>query len=186
MKPPSLATGPDRDRTRDSARDSSPEALKKIQGAYQASLDRMGQELNAQAHFVRYAPPAFIAFHNNLYLQLSVTTALPESAAGSQYRLAALAFDQHIAHLIRPALEYFKEDRGDFDGIEFSTSVRLGEKDSEGSPVAVEFIFPLNSLKAYKQFDVTGQQLIDSGYVLINGERVSLDLQVAEAGVPSK
>jgi len=32
-------------------------------------------------------------------------------------------------------------------------------------------------------YDSTGQQLINSGFVLINGERVSLDLQNAEAGV---
>ena len=168
-------------------RDTAPDALKNIQNSYQASLDRMVQELNAQAHFVRYAPPAFIPFHNGLYLQIAVATPLPPSAAGSQYKVAALAFDQHIAHLIRPALEYFKEDRGDFDGIDFSTSIRLGaDNDSDGGPVAVEFIFPLNMLRAYKQFDATGQQLIDSGYVLINGERAGLDLQAAEAGVPFK
>jgi hypothetical protein len=164
-------------------RDTSPGALKSLQSSYQGVLDRMVQELNTQAHFVRYAPPAFIPFHNGLYLQLSLTTALPESAAGSQYKLAALAFDQHIAHLIRPTLTYFKEDRGDFDGIDLSTSVRLGDdKNSDGSPVAVEFIFPLTMLRAYEQFDCTGQQLVDSGFVLINGERVSLNLQIAEAG----
>ncbi len=162
-------------------RDSSPNALKALQTTYQPILDRLVQDLNAQAHFVRYAPPAFIPFHNGLYLQLSVTTALPESAAGSQYKLAALAFDQHIAHLIRPALERFTEDHHNFDGIDFSTSIRLGDKDTTGSPEAVEFIFPLPMLQSYKQFDATGQQLIDSGFVLINGERVSLDLQIAEA-----
>ena len=165
-------------------RDSSPEALKSIQSSYQGVLDRMVQELNAQAHFVRYAPPAFIPFHQGLYLQLSLTTALPESASGSQYKLAALAFDRHIAHLIRPALAYFREDRGDFDGIDFSTSVRLGaDKNSDFSSVAVEFILAQNMLRAYEQFDCTGQQLIDSGFVLINGERVSLTLQIAEAGL---
>jgi len=175
VKPPTLAIAPERD--------NSPDALKKIQNFHQASLDRMVQELNTQARFVRYAPPAFIPFHNGLYLQLSVTTSLPESAEGSQYKLAALAFDQHIVHLIRPSLEYFKEDHSDFDGIDFSTSVRLGaDKNSDGSPVAVEFIFPLNMLRLYRQFDCTGQQLIDSGFVLINGERVSLNLQIAEAG----
>jgi hypothetical protein len=167
--------------------DGSPDALKNIQNSYQATLDRMTQELNSQAHFVRYAPPAFIPFHNGLYLQLSVTTTLPESAAGSQYRLAALAFDRHIAHLIRPTIEYFKEGHADFDGIDFSASVRLGAAENlDGSPVAVEFIFSLRMLQSYKQFDVTGQQLIDSGFVLINGERVGLDLQIAEAGGPAK
>lgn len=166
------------------ARDSSPEALKKFQNTYQASLDRMVQQLDAQAHFVRYAPPAFIPFHNGLYLQLSVTSTLPESAAGSQYRLAALAFDQHIAHLIRPVLAYLQDEHGDFDGVDFSASVRLGAgQASDGSAVAVEFILPQNMLRAYDQFDCTGQQLIDSGFVLINGERVGLNLQIAEAGV---
>ena len=176
-KPQSLAAAP--------LRDTSPGALKSIQSSYQGVLDRMVQELNMQAHFVRYAPPAFIPFHKGLYLQLSLTTPLPESEGGSQYKLAALAFDQHIAHLIRPTLAYFKEDHGDFDGIDLSTSVRLGaDKNSDGSQVAVEFIFPFTMLRAYEQFDCTGQQLIDSGFVLINGERVSLNLEIAEAGLP--
>jgi hypothetical protein len=170
-----------------SVRDTAPQALKTVQSSYQSTLDRMVQELNSQAHFVRYAPPAFIPFRKGLYLQVSVTTPLPESAGGSQYRLAALAFDQHIAHLIRPTLAYVKEDRGDFDGIDFSTSVRLGTGGgAEGSTIAVEFIFPLAALRAYEQFDSTGQQLIDGGFVLINGERVSLNLQVAEAGVKAE
>ncbi|MBZ5577835.1 MAG: hypothetical protein LAP40_14840 [Acidobacteriia bacterium] len=167
------------------ARDTSPEAVKGLQKAYQTSLDRMVQEMEPQAHFVRYAPPAFIPFHNGLYLQLSLTTTLPPAAAGSQYRLAALAFDQHIAHLIRPALAYFK-DRDDFDGIDFSATVRLAADSADAGALAVEFFFPLKLLRAYADFDTTGQQLIDPSFVLINGERVSLNLQVAEAGAPSK
>jgi hypothetical protein len=164
-------------------RDTSPDALKDIQKLYQTSLDRMVQEINPQAHFVRYAPPAFIPFHKGIYLQLSTTTTLAGVGGGSQYKLAALAFDQHIAHLIRPALSYLKEDSGDFDGIDFSTSVRLdADTAGEGGSVAVEFIFPLKLLRAYEQFDCTGQQLIDGSFVLINGERVSLNLQAAEAG----
>jgi hypothetical protein len=167
-------------------RDTSPEAVKSLQSGWQSDLDRMVQEINAQAHFVRYAPPAFIPFHDGLYLQLSLTTNLPQSAAGSQYRLAALAFDQHIAHLIRPVLAYFKT-QGEFDGIDFSTTVRLsGDQSPDGSPVAVEFIFPLRLLQTYVQFDSTGQQLIDTGVVLINGERVSLNLQISETGFQMK
>jgi hypothetical protein len=177
VKTPSLAAAP--------VRETSPESLKSLQSSYQGVLDRMVQELNMQAHFVRYAPPAFIPFHNGLYLQLSLTTALPESDGGSRYKLAALAFDEHIAPLLRPTLAYFKQDRGDFDGIDFSTSMRLGgDKNPDGSVVAVEFIFPLTMLRAYEQFDCTGQQLIDSGFVLINGERVNLNLQLAEISFP--
>ena len=163
-------------------RDSSPDAIKELQKASQPVVDRMVQELEAQAHFVGYAPPSFIPFHKGLYLQVSVTTTLPETAAGSQYRLAALAFDQHIAHLIRPVLAFFK-DRSDFDGVDFSTTLRLAtDSGTDGSPLAVEFIFPLRFLSAYADFDTTGQQLIEAGFVLINGERVSLNLEAAEAG----
>jgi hypothetical protein len=161
--------------------DNSPTSLKDLQQAGQPTLDRMVKELDSQAHFVSYAPPAFIPFRSRPYLQLSVTTTLPPAAAGSQYRLAALAFDQHVSHLIRPVLAYFK-DRSDFDGIDFSTTVRVASGSGEGSSLAVEFIFPLKLLSFYADFDCTGQQLIDAAFVLINGERVSLNLQAAEAG----
>lgn len=167
-----------------SQRDSSPDALKNLQNTYQSSFDLMLHQLDSQAHFVDYAPPTFIPFHHGIYVQLSMTTVLGESATGSQYKLAALAFDQHIAHLIRPTLEYFKDNQDDLDGIDFSTSVRIADKESNA--VAVEFVFPLNVLRIYKEFDRTGQQLIDSGFVLINEERVSLDLQIAEAGAPAR
>ena len=119
-----------------------------------------------------------------MYLQVSLTTTLPESSNGSPYKLAALAFDRHIAHLIRPTLSWFGDNRGGFDGIDFSTSVRLtsGQETAEAGSVAMEFIFPLDLLRQYEQFDCTGQQLIDVSFVLINGERVSLNLQAAEAG----
>jgi hypothetical protein len=165
------------------ARDSSPEAIRDLQRAYQPTLDRMVQELGSQAHFVSYAPPAFIPFHKGIYLQVSVTTGLPQIPMSSRYAQAALAFDQHVAHLIRPVLAYFKDRRGDFDGIDFSTTVRLDSGEgSSASPLAAEFICPLTLLSSYAEFDSTGQQLLDASFVLINGERVSLSLQAAESG----
>ena len=158
------------------AQDKTPEALPALQASYQPTLERMVKELDKEAHFVAYAPPVFIEFHKNRYLQLSITTTFEGHESGSQYRLAALAFDQHVAHLIRPVLSYFK-DSANFDGINFSTSERVGDKSLQ----AVEFIFPLATLRAYEQYDLTGQQLINAGFVLLNGERVSLDLQNAEA-----
>jgi hypothetical protein len=70
-------------------------------------------------------------------------------------------------------------DRVGLDGLDFSTTVRTGSETT--SPLAVEFIFPLPALVCYETFDCTGQQLIDQGFVLINGDRVGLDLQSAEA-----
>ncbi len=158
----------------------SKDSLSKLQSAHQEDLDRLVHDLDKEARFVSYAPPSFIPFHKGAYLQLSMTTTLQEKEGGSQYRVAALAFDEHIAHLIRPALASLKS-RPDFDGIDFSTSVRLAG--AAGSGVAVEFILPTNTLLCYQDYDCTGQQIINLGFVLINGERSSLDLQSAEASI---
>jgi len=149
---------------------------------YRDTIARMLRDLDAQAHFVPYAPPSFIPFRGGQYLQIPITTPLAAADLGSQYRLAALAFDRHIAHLIRPVVACFK-DKGDFTGIDFSTSVRIGWKAEAEVSESVEFILPLSALRSYVEFDLTGQQLINAGVVLINGERVGLDLQTAEAFV---
>jgi hypothetical protein len=73
-------------------------------------------------------------------------------------------------------LAYFAKDT-DFDGIDFGTSVKLS---TSASPLAVEFIFPLKALRCYANYDCTGQQLVNAGIVLMNGDRVTLELQVAE------
>ena len=162
-------------------RDTSTQALSALQLSNQPVVDRIVKELESQAHFVDYAPPKFVAFRQGIYLELSLNSTLPVSAAGSRYKLAATAFDDHVAHLIRPLLAYFK-DAQDFDGIGFSTTIHLAGKSAASTSEAVEFFFPLSSLRCYEKYDCTGQQLLDAGTVLINGERVALDLQIAEAG----
>ncbi len=149
-----------------------PDALHALQASYQATLDKMVHELDPAAHFVSYAPPVFVSFHKGIYLQLSVTTTVASAEGASRYRAAALAFDEHIAHLIRPVLACFK-DAPKFAGIDFSTTVKPAGQ-------AVEYIIDVDSLRCYEQFDCTGQQIVNSGFVLINGERVTLDLQGAE------
>jgi hypothetical protein len=149
-----------------------PDALHALQTSYQETLDKMVHELDQTAHFVTYAPPVFVNFHKGVYLQLSFTTTIQAPEWTSRYRSAALAFDEHIAHLIRPVLACFKESP-QFAGIDFSTTVKPAYQ-------AVEYIFDMTNLHCYAQFDCTGQQLVNSGFVLINGERVTLDLERAE------
>ena len=164
------------------SRDLSAEALQQSQASFQTLLDRMVRELDAQAHFISYAPPTLIAFRNASYLQLSVTTTLAPSDSDSQYRIAALAFDRHVSHLLRPTLAFFNEGP-QFDGIVFSSTVHLpGQSEDSALTESVEFFFPMSELRRYEQYDITGQQLINAGFVLINGERVGLELQNAESG----
>jgi hypothetical protein len=165
-------------------RDTSAQALEALQSSIQSASDRMLKELAPEAHFVAYAPPTFIAFRRQAYLELSLDTVLSEPAGTSRYKLAALAFDDHISPLIRRVLPYFPGDQN-FDGISFSTTVRRPPAKPgvpATKPLSVEFFFPLRALRCYEAYDCTGQQLLDAGTVLINGERIGLDLQVAESG----
>ena len=45
---------------------------------------------------------------------------------------------------------------------------------------AVEFFLPFRMMRCFENYDCTGQQLLDSGAIVINGERSALDLQIAE------
>ena len=153
-----------------------PDTLKTLQTAHQEVVARILRDLGAQANFVSYAPPAFIGFHEGAYLQLSMTTTLEEKQSVNRYAAAALAFDDHVSHLVRPVLAYFQQDSS-FDGVDFSTTVKGSALEKSTS---VEFFLPFSAMRCYAQYDCTGQQLLNSGIVLINGERAGLDLQASE------
>jgi hypothetical protein len=152
------------------------EDLGKLQRQNDDAIGRMTRGLDKEAHFLAYAPPSFIGFRQGAYLQLSITTQVNAPAGTSRYKLAALAFDDHVSHLVRPLLNYFPGEQ-DFDGINFTSMIRVADG---SSPLAVEFFFPFRAMRCFASYDCTGQQLIDSGTVVINGERSALDLQVAE------
>jgi hypothetical protein len=162
------------------APDLSPVRMERLQTAYEGVVQKLSADLKEQAHFVSYAPPAFIGFRDGAYLQLNMNTELEPSGDSSQYRTAALAFDNHISHLLRPVSRYF-HDNPQFEGIDFSTTVHQGAEAAE----SVEFLAPFPALACYEKYDCTGQELINRSVVLINGERVALDLQRAESGLNS-
>jgi len=160
--------------------ESTAEGLKGLQATYQQAIDRLTQEQGKDAHFVSYAPPAFISFKQGTYLQLALSTTLDTNVEDSQYKLAALAFDRHVSHLVRPVLSYFKDASG-IDGINFSTTVKITGENENAHTLAVEFILPFTAMRCFQQYDCTGQQLLNTGIILINGERAGLELQTAEA-----
>ncbi len=150
--------------------------LSNLQRQNDDAISRMTKDLDKEAHFLPYAAPSFIGFRQGAYLQLSISTQLEAAAGTSRYKLAALAFDDHVSHLVRPVLNYFPQEP-DFDGVDFSSTIHLGDG---SSPLAVEFFFPFRMMRCFANYDCTGQQLLDSGTVVINGERSALDLQIAE------
>jgi hypothetical protein len=150
--------------------------LTNLQTQYQAQTQEIVQGLDKEAHFFAYAPPTFIGFRQGTYLQLSFSTSLSAAPEASRYKQAALAFDEHVSHLVRPLLSYFPADPG-FDGVDFSSVIRLADG---STAISVEFLFPFRMMRCFASYDCTGQQLLDSGTVVINGERAAVNLQVAE------
>ena len=153
-----------------------PKVLEDLKAEYSDEVGRLERDLRDQAHFAEYVPTQFIGFHEGAYLQLSILYQLKASPEASQYKIAALSFDQHVSHLIRPALAHF-QSATEFDGVVFSVIEKPIGRDMS---FAVEYFFPFTALRCYARYDCTGQDLLDSGFVLINGERATLNLEVAE------
>jgi len=158
------------------ARIITPAELSKLQVSNEDTVERLVRGIAPEAHFLPYAAPTFVAFRQGAYLQLPIATTLDAPTESSRYKLAALAFDEHVSHLVHTVLDYFPQT-SEFDGVSFSDIVRSG---NGSRALAVEFFFPFRTMRCFASFDCTGQQLIDSGTVVINGERAALDLQVAE------
>ena len=72
-------------------------------------------------------------------------------------------------------LDYFPGPVG-FDGVDFSSTIYFADGSTSD---AVEFFFPYRMMQCFATYDCTGQQLIDFGSMVINGERAGLDLEVA-------
>jgi len=147
-----------------------------LQNEYRDPLNLLVAQLDPQAHFVKYAPPVFIALHGCIFLQLSTTATLAPGVHGSRYQLAALAFDENISQLIRPTLKFIPVP--DFEGIDFSATVTAGDQVE-----AVEYVIPFSKLRCIRDYDCTVQQALNSSLILINGERVDLNLERDEAGL---
>ncbi len=154
-----------------------PTDLKNLKMVHEDDIAKILGSMREQAHFVSYASPEFIGFKEAIYLELPIETDLITVGDPSRYKLAALAFDEHVSHLVRPILAYF-ENVTDFDGIVFSSTIKEKGKDSS---LAVEYFFNFIPMKCFAQYDCTGQQLLDSGYILINGERSNINLMQAES-----
>jgi len=134
-----------------------------------------------------YAPPSVVSFRKGAYLEFSVNSKLPATVAGSRYKLAALAFDNHIAHLVRPIAFQFQGDTHPSTALPSAprsilAPLRLQQRraakvQSAMGPKRWSSSCRWNHCDATKAMTARASKLIDAGAILINGERVSLDLQ---------
>ena len=150
-----------------------------LQRKYQSQLDALGKEGVASFHFVDYAPPSFVVFRNQFFLQLSLRN--PQSFdndATSIYKRAARSFDLFLAPQLKQILEKIPGSP-EIAGLDITIVNDLTSKSTHSSE-ALEFICPLKTLREFAAAEITNQELINRSVVLVNGVRIALNLQQVE------
>ena len=97
---------------------------------------------------------------------------------GSIYKRAAQSFDLFLAPLLKDISQRVSDDV-EFRLFDFTVLNKLSPAAKDTSE-AIEFICPRDSLKRFVDAEITNQQLLDQGVVLVNGVRVALNLQLVE------
>ncbi len=156
----------------------------------QAEAERLGEKYQSQLnvfakvgvtkfHFVDYAPPTFVVFHNQMALQVTLRNSIQFGPVkGSIYKRAAQSFDLFLAPQLKDLSDKISPDL-EFQLIDFSILNKLSPG-AKGSSEAMEFICPRTALKQFVNSEITNQQLLDQSIILVNGVRIALSLQLVE------
>jgi hypothetical protein len=98
-----------------------------------------------------------------------------ERAESSIYKRAAQSFDLFLAPELKGISKSLPTD-APYDGLHFSVLNNLGAEKSE----TIEYICPMDSMRAFVENKITTQDLINKSMVLVNGVRIGLTLQLVE------
>jgi hypothetical protein len=153
----------------------------KLQTQYQHQLDALSNAGQAKFGFVDYDPPTFVVVSKQMVLQMTLkNTARYDPEKSSIYKRAALTFDLFLAPKMKDVLEGIPSDVP-VDYYDFSVVNPLvpGSGGKERSE-AIEFLLPKNLAQKFANSDITNQELLDKGQVLVNGVRIALNLQLVE------
>ena len=153
----------------------------KLQGQYQSQLDALTKEGRAKFGFVDYDPPTFVVVSKQMVLQMTLkNTAKFDSEKSSIYKRAAQTFDLFVAPKMKDVLDLVPSELP-VDYYDFSVVNTLGSTPgSKERSEAIEFLLPRNLARTFANAEMTNQELLDKGQVLVNGVRIALNLQAAE------
>ena len=98
-----------------------------------------------------------------------------DSGRSSIYKRAAQSFDLFLAPELKDISRRVPADAS-VEALHFSVLNQLGAGKNE----TVEFICPMDSMRAFVANTITTQELINKSMVLVNGVRIGLDLQLVE------
>lgn len=156
------------------------EDVRKLQMKYQSQLDSLAAEGTARFHFVDYARPSLALFQDHVYLQVTLRNAEKfNKETTSIYKRAAQSFDLFLAPQLKSIVDRLPRIAG-VSGAGFSILNEVSSTSAPSSSEALEFFFPLVALERFANTEITNQDLINQGVILVNGVRIALDLQRVE------
>jgi hypothetical protein len=148
---------------------------------YSTELEALDKEGLARFHFVDYAAPEFVTFHNQTYLQMTLRNpAVFDRGTSSIYKRAAQTFDLFLAPALKDLLAKVPTDP-QIAGLDITVLVE-GKSQPAAAPSseAFEFLCPAQPARRFANAEITNQDLIDQSVVLVNGVRIALALQQVE------
>jgi hypothetical protein len=146
---------------------------------FQPQLDALAKTGTQKFHFVDYAPPAFMVFQNKIALQVTLKNPMQFGPTKSSiYKRAAQTFDLFLAGQLKDLTERVPKEL-DFQLFDFSVLNKLAPG-PKGTSEAIEFICPKPAVLQFVSAEITNQQLLDQSIILVNGVRISLNLQLVE------
>ena len=150
----------------------------RLQSQFRSQLDALVKTNGTDFHFVDYATPSFVVYHNQIVLQFTLRDPSQFQASSSSiYKRAAQSFDLFLAPRLKALVQKLPSS-DEIQAIDFSVLHRLGEE--KESSEAAEFICPARALRSFTADEITSQDLINQSVVLVNGVRIALNLQAVE------
>ncbi len=179
VAPRSTSVSPGQPETRPAPEKVNPADLEALQKKYKSHLDALAKLGAEKFNFVDYAPPSLVLFHNRLVLQITLRNPRRYAAdSTSIYKRAAQSFDLFLASKLKDLLEKVPPEM-EIDGVD-ATVLHQFVSRAAGSSEAVEFICPIKLLRQFVEAEITNQELLNQSVVLVNGERIALNLQQVE------
>ncbi len=156
-----------------------PADAERLNEKYQTQLTALAKEGGTRFHFVDYAPPGFMVFHDQIALQMTLRNSIQFGPVKSSiYKRAAQSFDLFLAPQLKDLSDRISPDI-EFQLFDFSVLNKLSPG-AKGTSEAIEFICPRTALKQFVNAEITNQQLLDQSAILVNGVRIALNLQLVE------
>jgi len=119
-------------------------------------------------------------FKAKKYLQLKInTTTSYNSLKLDKYGIAKRIFDDSLRKILNPLNEDISNPRTfyGYDLVVYGYTKDFSKEYALSDKIEYRFLMPQESVRQYKNKDISGQQLLDASVILMNDERIDLKLQ---------